>query len=483
MRLNKRSKATKIFWIIAGYIALSPLVMAQVNTAPASVSAQQYAASSAQSLRFNEAQRLLFNYSWQLAAAQAELDSRVARQESVELLGGPSVLLAADSIHYNLDAEVNLNKITNDAIGDLSGGQLHLPGFVHLPNTEIRRKGNVNTVNALVAWPIYTGGKITATKDFIAAQTDEAAADARNANSMVYAELVTRYFAAQLAQKAAALRQDTLQAITTHDNTAQRMLDEGLIAKVERLEASVALEAAKRDAYQANNQAELASIALQRLLQSEQTVSPSTPLFISQRTLAPVDEFIHLALVNHPVLAKVAAKKDQAQALHKADVSLWKPGVTAFAQQQLDSSQKNRLAGVSVHWTLWGPLDRRSSNRSTLAQIHQAEYSDQQAREEISVLVEMNWRTVNDARQTYFALDSNIELANEYLRLRQAGLREGTSTVSDLIDAEVNLRKVRTEQAQAANDYIQALIQLLSSAGISDQFEDYLNSASTQVKL
>lgn len=95
----------------------------------------------------------------------------------------------------------------------------------------------------------------------------------------------------------------------------------------------------------------------------------------------------------------------------------------------------------------------------------------------------MNWRTVNDARQTYFALDSNIELANEYLRLRQAGLREGTSTVSDLIDAEVNLRKVRTEQAQAANDYIQALIQLLSSAGISDQFEDYLNSASTQVKL
>lgn len=481
MSLNKLSKAAKVCWVVVSCIAFSAQSLAQINTAPAI--APQYSASAAQPLRFSEAQKLLFSYSWQLAAAQADLDSKIARQESVELLGGPSVLLAADRIHYNLDAEVNLNKVTNDAIGDISGGQLHLPGFVHLPNTEIRRKGNVNTVNALVAWPIYTGGKITATKDFIAAQTDEAAADARSANSMVYAELVTRYFGAQLAQKAAKLRQDALQAITIHDKTAQRMLDEGLIAKVERLEAQVALEDAKRDAHQANNQAELANIALQRLLQSEQVVSPTTPLFISQRTLAPVDEFINLALVNHPILAKVAAKKEQAEALHKADESLWKPGVTAFAQQQLNKSQKNRMAGVSVHWTLWGPLDRRSSNRSTLAQIHQAEYSDQQAKEDISVLVEMNWRTVNDARQAYFALDSNIALANEFLRLRQAGLREGTSTVSDLIDAEVNLKKVMTEQAQAANDYIQALMHLLTSAGIPDQFEDYLNSASTQVKL
>src|SRR5690554_1469435 len=378
MSLNKLSKAAKVCWVVVSCIAFSAQSLAQINTAPAI--APQYSASAAQPLRFSEAQKLLFSYSWQLAAAQADLDSKIARQESVELLGGPSVLLAADRIHYNLDAEVNLNKVTNDAIGDISGGQLHLPGFVHLPNTEIRRKGNVNTVNALVAWPIYTGGKITATKDFIAAQTDEAAADARSANSMVYAELVTRYFGAQLAQKAASLRQEALQAIMNHDHTAQRMLEEGMIARVERLQAKVALEEAKRDAEHAINQAKTANIALQRLLQSEQALSPTTPLFVSQRTLAPLQEFIDIALANHPGLAKVAAKKEQAEALHKADESLWKPGVTAFAQQQLDSNQKNRMAGVSVHWTLWSPLDRSSANGSALAKIQQAEYSNQLAR-------------------------------------------------------------------------------------------------------
>lgn len=483
MRLNKSNKVAQICLIIAGCFALPPISMAQISLERPSVLAQHYSADQAKPLLFTEAQSLLFSYSWQLAAAQANVDSKAALQESVALLGGPSVILAADSIYYNLDAEVNLNKIADQAVNDISGGQLQMPGMINLPNTEIRRKGNIHTVNALVAWPIYTGGKITATKDFIAAQTDEASADSRSANSAVYTELVTRYFGAQLAQKAANLRRDALEAITTHNHTAQRMLEEGMIARVERLEAQVALEDAKRAADQSRNQAKIANIALQRLLQSEQVITPTTPLFVSNRALPPLNDFINLALVNHPDLAKIAAKTDQAKALHKADKSLWKPGVTAFAQQQLDSSQKNRMVGINVHWTLWSALDRRSSGRAALSQIHQAEYTDKQAKEDISVLVELNWRTVNDAREAYYALNSNIELANEFLRLRQAGLREGTSTVSDLIDAQVNLNKANTEQAQAANSYIQALIQLLTSAGIPDQFEDYLNTADTRVQL
>lgn len=478
MSINTLGKLARV----CCFFIASCLVASTASVAQTLLNVQQYTANTVQSVSFSAAQSMLFNYSWQLAAAQADLESKTARQEAVAHLGAPTVILAADSIHYNLDAEVNLNKTARTAIENISGGSLHLPSAIQLPNTEIRRKGNAQTVNALVAWPIYTGGKITATKDFIAAQTDEAAADMRSTNSMVYTELVSRYFGAQLAQKAASLRQEALQAIMNHDHTAQRMLEEGMIARVERLQAKVALEEAKRDAEHAINQAKTANIALQRLLQSEQALSPTTPLFVSQRTLAPLQEFIDIALANHPGLAKVAAKKEQAEALHKADESLWKPGVTAFAQQQLDSNQKNRMAGVSVHWTLWSPLDRRSANRSALAKIQQAEYSDQQAREDISVLVEMNWRAVQDARQAYFALDANIELANEFLRLRQAGLREGTSTVSDLIDAQVSLQKVHTEQAQAANIYIQALIQLLTSAGVPDQFETYLNAAHTQVK-
>ena len=79
-------------------------------------------------------------------------------------------------------------------------------------------------------------------------------------------------------------------------------------------------------------------------------------------------------------------------------------------------------------------------------------------------------------------MGAGIELAQEVLRLRQAGLREGTSTPLDLIDAQVNLAKVQTEQAQAANDYVTALAQLLESSGQSDEFPAYMARADVKVQ-
>ncbi|MBP6563823.1 MAG: TolC family protein, partial [Neisseriaceae bacterium] len=464
----------------------SPLVMLltglitlpQAYAAPPTASASAYAPGPSRALAFAEAQAMLIQYSPKLAAASAGVQSKSEQQKSLALLGGPAVLLTADSINYKLDADINLNRLG----ANIGSGNLPLPPVIDLPDVNVKRKGNVHTANALVVWPVYTGGKITGAKSFSAAQTDEAVADARGADAEVYTQLVTRYFGSQLAQMAADLRQDAVRAISVHDQTAQRMWEEGLIAKVERLQTKVALEDAKRQAEHADHDAKFAAMALQRLLQSDDPIRPSTPLFISQKPLPPLDEFIEAALNNHPGLAKVAAKKEQAEALHKIDEARWKPSVSVFAQQQLKSNDANRIIGVNVHWALWSGIDRPSSGRSGQARIRQAEYTDLQVREDISLLVEKNWRDVNNARQAYFALNSNIELATEFLRLRQAGLREGVSTMSDLIDAQVNLTKSKTERAQAANDYVQALIQLLSSAGMPEQFQQYLNLADARVK-
>ena len=43
--------------------------------------------------------------------------------------------------------------------------------------------------------------------------------------------LVQRYFSAQLARRVANLRRHVLQAVAEHDHAAQRMMEEGLIAR------------------------------------------------------------------------------------------------------------------------------------------------------------------------------------------------------------------------------------------------------------
>ena len=88
---------------------------------------------------------------------------------------------------------------------------------------------------------------------------------------------------------------------------------------------------------------------------------------------------------------------------------------------------------------------------------------------------------MDNARRQYLDMDGAVVLAREVLRLRAAGLREGTSTTLELIDAQTNLTKVQTERAQAANDYVQALAQLLESAGLSDQFSAYIARADIRV--
>ena len=68
-------------------------------------------------------------------------------------------------------------------------------------------------------------------------------------------------------------------------------------------------------------------------------------------------------------------------------------------------------------------------------------------------------------------------LADEVLRLRISGLKAGTSTTLDLIDAQVNQAKAQTERAQAAHDYVKALADLLEACGLSEDFGKYMARA------
>ena len=53
-------------------------------------------------------------------------------------------------------------------------------------------------------------------------------------------------------------------------------------------------------------------------------------------------------------------------------------------------------------------------------------------------------------------------------------------TSSDLIDAELNLAKVRTERIQTAYQYDVLLAQLLEAAGASDEFMEYMRRMNTR---
>lgn len=439
-------------------------------------------------LSFDAARARMLDRSDKLAAARAAVDAKELQRQGLQGLGGPTVSISGLAYAYNANLNLDLDPL-NQKLGQV-GAMLppSLQGFVsrlpipQLPNSYTLNRHDTGT-NASVSavWPLYLGGATDAVRGFVSAQTREAQADAEQAGHEVDTLLVQRYFSAQLAQRAALLRAQAERTIAQHDAAAQKMLAAGVISRVERLQAGAAYEEARRNARKAEDDAALAAVALARTVRAEGSVAPQTPLFILSTPVEPLGYFIDSALVRHPGLGKVAAKKSQAEQLHEGEEALRRPQVIAFGTRELKSGNADWVAGIGVRWSLYDSVDRNALSAASLKQIEQAERTDAQARSDIALLVERNWRALENARRQYLEMKVSVELAQEVLRLRTSGLREGTSTTLDLIDAETNQAKVLTERAQAANDYVQALAQLLESAGLSDSFSDYIARADVKV--
>ncbi|MFC6280624.1 MULTISPECIES: TolC family protein [Polaromonas] len=424
----------------------------------------------------------------QLAASRAAVDGKSLQAQALKNLGGPVVSLSAAAFAYNANLNVNLDPI-NQRLAQVNQ-RLPIP-LQNLPiplpvpqfpsNYTYNRYDTGTTKSISAVWPIYTGGANDAVRGFVSAQESEARADADKTGYELATLLVQRYFGAQLAARAAALRQSALNDIRQHDEATAKMLAAGVISRIERLQAQAAYEEAKRNASKAQDDAELAAIALARTVKSDAPVVPDTPLFVLTQPVESLPHFLNEALLRHPGLAKVSAKKAQAEQLHHGEEALRKPQVFAFGQRELKPGNADWVGGIGVRWTLFDSVDRNALAAASGKQIEQAERTELQARSDISLLVEKNWRSVEQARRQFLATEPGVALAHEVLRLRTAALRGGTGTALELIDAEVNQAKVETERAQVAFDYVTALARLLESCGLSEEFSAYVRRADVKV--
>ena len=441
-------------------------------------------------ISFAQARQWLLERSDRLGAAASALDSARLRRQAMQGLGGPSIAVTGMAYHYSAHADISLDparRSLNDILsllppqlGGAIGGQLPpLPDSLNLQRESSRASASVSLL-----WPIYLGGLADAVRGELDALADEARADADATQHSQDTLLVQRYFGAQLAARAAQLRQQALAGVREHADAADRMLQAGVISELERLQARAALADAVQQARKAEDDARLAATALGRTLKFAAPVQPGSALFLHSQPLAPLQDFIDAAQRHHPGLAKVQAKRRQAGALHDAQEALRRPQVLGFGTHQLATQGKpNWVAGLAVRYTLWDSVDRDLLAAATQKKIDQAEQTEQQALSDIALLVEKNWLAVEQARSQYLAQQAQEDLAHELLRLRTAALKEGTGTPLELIDARLNLARVQTERAQTANQYVQALAALLEATGQAEDFERHMAQADIQIPM
>jgi len=348
---------------------------------------------------------------------------------------------------------------------------------------------NLNGPRAAVTstWAIYTGGRITATQRALAAGVDQARAELTGTEEQLDLQLAQVYFGLELASNIERTRTSVLQQADRQLERAVRFEQQGIMAKVERLNAQVSRDEAARELARAQRDRQIAQARLQRLLHRDVVAEPSTPLFVITNALKPLPEWLSVAEHQNPILAAFDAKREQAQQGIVIAESRWKPEVFAFGSYALIKHyqslvEPNWIAGIGVKFTLFSPEDRASKVSSAREGLRQVQTLQDETRNVIDTAVETSYRKVEQAREQFNLLDSTLALARENLRLRERGFDEGQATSLDVNDARNSLARSETARASAAYDFVVALAQLLEASGQARDLPQFVQQADVQLR-
>ena len=149
-------------------------------------------------------------------------------------------------------------------------------------------------------------------------------------------------------------------------------------------------------------------------------------------------------------------------------------GGGTFYNYQVSKLIPRWAVGVGVNFKIFNGLNREYKYSAAKQTARRVETLEVKAANDISVLIESLYAQMDNYRNQMNSIDASMAFAKEYLKAKNAAFLEGMSSSSDLVDAELNLARVRIERMQVAYNYDVALARLLEAAGISDEFLSYM---------
>jgi outer membrane protein TolC len=385
---------------------------------------------------------------------------------------------AADSLGLP-DVSVNATQVFGVKTGSIQGTPL---GPINIREDFTGPRSSINST-----WSIYTGGRITATQRALAAGAEQARAELSSTEEHLDLELAQVYFGLELAANVEHTRSSILRQADQQLERAVRFEKQGLVPKVERLNAQVSRDEAARELVRAQRDREIAQARLQRLLRRDVAVEPSTPLFVITGSLKPLAVWLAQAERQNPILAAFDAKREQAEQGIVIAESRWKPQVFAFGSYSFLKNyqtliEPNWVAGIGVNFTLFSREDRSSQVSAAREALRQVQSLEAETRNDIDSTVETSYRKVEQAREQFLLLESTLAFARENLRLRERGFDEGQATILDVNDARTALARAETARAVAAYDFVVALAQLLESSGQARALPEFFQQADFQLR-
>ncbi|WP_420822970.1 TolC family protein [Vibrio variabilis] len=440
---------------------------------------------------FDEAWQLLQQNNNSLAAQRANVERYGHLKDASKSLNLPKVTVGANYTRLDQDVTLNGQQFAESLSGlpDLSAIGA-VPGLGQIANalggvTSTLENKDIFSSSIRAVWPIFTGGRITAAQTAAEGKQDEARSQLAMEVQARYEDLSKYYFSVILAKNVVDTRMAVEKGLTKHRDFALKMEEQGQIARVERLQAEASLDKAVVERKKAEHSLNIAQAALTQVLGQIEKVEPRDELFIN-RTLPPLDAFIDQTLDTYPGLAILDAKEKQASSLIKAEKGKYYPEVYAYGDYSLyhgdsltSQLKPDWLVGIGVSVPLLENSGRSEQMKAAGSAVSQVQFLRKQARQDLSVLVEKTYLEAQQALDEVQGLNSSIKLAQENLKLRQKAFSQGLGRSLDVVDAELYLASIKTQQDAASFQYLLSLNKLLALSSEMNNFSSYKYNAIT----
>ena len=428
------------------------------------------------------------------AIRAAEFNRRAAQQERRAAIGlrMPQIGITGSYAYLGKDIEIDLNNMKTP-VQNLAG-QILQSGMIpsdYIPSISQRLSGamaaswalplqdrSLGFVGGDVTVPLWMGGKINAANRAARINEQTARLQGIQQRNALVSELVERYYGLALARQVVVVRQQVVDGVRKHLEDAAALEAQGMISRSEKLYVEFKMSEAERDLQNAQSQVETIAAALNSTIGRTDDYLPVTAMFILER-IEPLDHFRTLAAERNPLLDQVDQKRRLAYEGVRAQRSSFLPQVVAMGGMSFYDYQVSKVlprwaVGVGVNFKLFDGLNREYKYSAAKQTVRRVEALQDKAGSDISVLVEKLYNQMENYRTQMASIEASLAFAEEYLKTKNAAFLEGMSSSTDLIDAELNLAKVKTERIEAAYRYDVSLAQLLEAAGVSDEFTAYM---------
>lgn len=440
-------------------------------------------------LSFEQALQLMTGDNKSLKIAAQEVEWAKSERQGMNSFWYPKITAAGTYTHFSNKIEVreSLSKFTDpvkDFIQSIDPGEQVVTGMLNKLGQRYfsvpLAPQNVTTVDALVTFPLFTGGK-----RIYASRIGKQIVDvAEVAKERVGAEqrvlLVETYFGVRLGQRVVEVKRETYNSLEKHYQNALKFEQNGMLTKAERLFFEVNRDEAKRELEIAQKELTIAQNAFKTLvkMESDQDILPVSSLFIN-KALPTLEYFKGLVPTNNYIVSALNIQKDIQKNQIKIAKSAYIPNIELFGKQTLYSHGVDKylvprsLIGVGFAWNIFDGFDRERQIKQAKISAAITEIEQEKVIDDLGLAVNKFYTQTQTALDNVTALKTTIEMSKELVRTRQKAFIEGMATPTEVVDAEVFLSKVRLASLLAYFQYDVGLINLLAICGMPETFYQY----------